>query len=575
MTRILGISAFYHDSAACLLEDGRIVAALQEERFSRVKHDDSFPTRAVGKCLEMGKCRMENLDFVVFYEKPFVKFERLLETYSQHCPRGLRSFLKAMPLWIKEKLWIKETICKSLDFKGEILFADHHESHAASAFFPSPFQSAAILTVDGVGEWSTTTLGAGRSNELELKWDIRFPHSLGLLYTAFTYYLGFKINSGEYKMMGLAPYGKPRYAARIREHLIQIEEDGSFRLERGYFDYESGLRMTSDKFDELFQGPVRSPEEPITQRHMDIAASIQQVTETVLLKTASQLRRISGEVNLCMAGGVALNCVSNGKILRQAGFERLWIQPAAGDAGGALGAALLVWHRFLEKPRQAAAEDRDRQQASLLGTAYSPAQISQVLRDCGAVCRELDDSQLLAESSRLLAQGGVLGWFHGRMEFGPRALGNRSILADPRASAQRDHVNMRIKFRESFRPFAPAVLVEETGDYFELDCPSPYMLLVASVVSEKRAEIPSVTHVDGSARIQTVDSRDNFRFAALLKEFFSETGCPVLLNTSFNVRGEPIVESPGDAFQSFMRTGMDALVIGNFMCLKKDQPTGL
>ena len=575
MTRILGISAFYHDSAACLLEDGRIVAALQEERFSRVKHDDSFPTRAVGKCLEMGKCRMEDLDFVVFYEKPFVKFERLLETYSQHCPRGLRAFLKAMPLWIKEKLWIKETICKSLDFKGEILFADHHESHAASAFFPSPFQSAAILTVDGVGEWSTTTLGAGRSNELELKWDIRFPHSLGLLYTAFTYYLGFKINSGEYKMMGLAPYGKPRYAARIREHLIQIEEDGSFRLERGYFDYESGLRMTSDKFDELFQGPVRSPEEPITQRHMDIAASIQQVTETVLLKTASQLRRISGEVNLCMAGGVALNCVSNGKILRQAGFERLWIQPAAGDAGGALGAALLVWHRFLEKPRQAAAEDRDRQQASLLGTAYSPAQISQVLRDCGAVCRELDDSQLLAESSRLLAQGGVLGWFQGRMEFGPRALGNRSILADPRGSAQRDHVNMRIKFRESFRPFAPAVLVEETGDYFELDCPSPYMLLVASVVSEKRAEIPSVTHVDGSARIQTVDSRDNFRFAALLKEFFSETGCPVLLNTSFNVRGEPIVESPGDAFQSFMRTGMDALVIGNFMCLKKDQPTGL
>ncbi len=431
MTRILGISAFYHDSAACLLEDGRIVAALQEERFSRVKHDDSFPTRAVGKCLEMGKCRMEDLDFVVFYEKPFVKFERLLETYSQHCPRGLRSFLKAMPLWIKEKLWIKETICKSLDFKGEILFADHHESHAASAFFPSPFQSAAILTVDGVGEWSTTTLGAGRSNELELKWDIRFPHSLGLLYTAFTYYLGFKINSGEYKMMGLAPYGKPRYAARIREHLIQIEEDGSFRLERGYFDYESGLRMTSDKLDELFQGPVRSPEELITQRHMDIAASIQQVTETVLLKTASQLRRISGEVNLCMAGGVALNCVSNGKILRQAGFERLWIQPAASDAGGALGAALLVWHRFLEKPRRAAAEDRDRQQASLLGTAYSPAQISQVLRDCGAVCRELDDSQLLAESSRLLAQGGVLGWFQGRMEFGPRALGNRSILADP------------------------------------------------------------------------------------------------------------------------------------------------
>jgi len=575
MTRILGISAFYHDSAACLLEEGRIVAALQEERFSRVKHDDDFPARAINKCLEMGQCRVADLDFVVFYEKPFVKFERLLETYAQHCPRGLRSFLKAIPLWIKEKLWIKENIRKNLGFEGEILFADHHESHAASAFYPSPFQRAAILTVDGVGEWSTTTLGTGSDNQVELQWDICFPHSLGLLYTAFTYYLGFKINSGEYKMMGLAPYGKPIYADRIRERLIQIEEDGSFLLTRRYFDYESGLRMTSRLFDALFDGPVRSSEEPITQRHMDIAASVQQVTETVLLKAAIQLHRLTGEVNLCMAGGVALNCVANGKILRQAGFERLWVQPAAGDAGGALGAALLGWHRFLENPRSVQGKDRDGQQASLLGNAYSEAEISEVLQGYGAVYRELDDEELLAESARLLARGGVLGWFQGRMEFGPRALGNRSILADPRGLKQRDHVNLRIKFRESFRPFAPAVLAEAAEEYFQLDCPSPYMLLVAPVVSQKRAEIPSVTHVDGSARIQTVDSRDNPRFASLLREFFSETGCPVLLNTSFNVRGEPIVESPDDAFQSFMRTGMDALVIGNFMCLKKDQPTGL
>ena len=575
MTRILGISAFYHDSAACLLQEGRIVAALQEERFSRIKHDDSFPAKAIEKCLEMGQCQVADLDFVVFYEKPFVKFERLLETYSLHCPRGLRSFLKAIPLWIKEKLWIKENIQKNLGFDGEILFADHHESHAASAFYPSPFENAAILTVDGVGEWSTTTLGTGSDLEVELKWDIRFPHSLGLLYTAFTYYLGFKINSGEYKMMGLAPYGKPIYADRIAEHLIQIEKDGSFHLARRYFDYESGLRMTSPLFDGLFDGPVRSPEEPITQRHMDIAASVQQVTETVLLKAAIQLRRLTGEVNLCMAGGVALNCVANGKILRQAGFERLWVQPAAGDAGGALGAALLGWHRFLENPRSAGEGDRDRQQASLLGNSYSEAEITEALQRSGAVYCELDDGQLLAESARLLAQGGVLGWFQGRMEFGPRALGNRSILADPRGLGQRDHVNLRIKFRESFRPFAPAVLAEEAEQYFQLECPSPYMLLVAPVVSEKRAEIPSVTHVDGSARVQTVDSRDNPRFAALLREFFSVTGCPVLLNTSFNVRGEPIVESPEDAFQSFMRTGMDALVLGNFMCLKKDQPTGL
>ncbi len=574
--RILGISAFYHDSAACLLEDGRIVAACQEERFSRIKHDSSFPAKSVEECLRIGRCRTDQLDCVVFYEKPFARFERLLETYSQHVPRGLRSYLKSMPAWIKEKLWIKDILHKSLSFEGEILFGDHHESHAASAFYPSPFQSAAILTVDGVGEWSTATWGSGAGNRIHLQAEIRFPHSLGLLYTAFTYYLGFRVNSGEYKIMGLAPYGRPRYADLIRDHLIRIDEDGSFRLDTAFFDYEAGLRMTSKRFERLFEAPRRLPEGPLEQRHMDIAASIQSVTEEVLLKMASHLRRESGESRLCLAGGVALNCVANGRILRECGFEDIWIQPAAGDAGGALGAALAVWHRYLDMERLAPAACRqDSQQASLLGGRYEDADIQEALDRCRAVYRRLPQDELIAQCVGCLENGGVLGWFQGRMEYGPRALGCRSILADARGADTRDRVNLRIKYRESFRPFAPAVLEEHSREYFDLDRPSPYMLLVAPVLEDRRGEVPSITHVDGSARIQTVNRGDNPRFHALLEAFRGATGCPLLLNTSFNVRGQPIVESPHDAFQCFMRTGMDYLAIGDFLVRKKDQPTGL
>ncbi|HSR49655.1 MAG TPA: carbamoyltransferase [Acidobacteriota bacterium] len=571
--RILGISAFYHDSAACLLEDGRIVAAVQEERYSRQKHDSSFPHQAVAACLEMGAISVGQLDYVVFYEKPFAKFERLLETYAKYVPRGIRSWHKAVPVWIKEKLWIKNIIQEKIDFEGPILFAEHHESHAASAFYPSPFQEAAILTVDGVGEWPTTTLGQGNGNEMVLEHEIRFPHSLGLLYTAFTYYLGFKVNSGEYKVMGLAPYGEPRYLDTIFQHLVKLEDDGSFRLDTRYFDYEAGLTMTSRQFHRLFGQAPRQEESELTQFHKDLAASVQKACEAILLPMAIHLRQRTEQRHLVMAGGVALNCVANGRLLREAGFDDLWVQPAAGDAGGALGAALAVWHRYLGKPREV--NRKDGQGGSLLGRPYSAGEIEVTLKAYGAVYHRLDRPELVRRTAQRLVQGDVVGWFQGRMEYGPRALGSRSILADPRGADKQEQVNLRIKFRESFRPFAPAVLEEETERYFHLDRPSPYMLLVAPVREEKRDEVPSITHVDGSARIQTVDARRFPDFYPLLQAFRQESGCPVLLNTSFNVRGEPIVESPDNAYQCFMRTGMDVLVMGPFLLLKSEQPTGL
>jgi carbamoyltransferase len=571
--RILGISAFYHDSAATLLDGGQIVAALQEERFSRTKHDSSFPARAIQACLERGSCRVEDLDCVVFYEKTFVKFERLLETYLENAPRGLRSYLKAIPLWMKDKLWIKDRLQKELGYSGEILFADHHESHAASAFYPSPFESSAIFTIDGVGEWSTTTVGHGKKGDLTLVKEIRFPHSIGLLYSTLTYYLGFKVNSGEYKVMGLAPYGRPRYADKILSELIDLHEDGSFRLNPRYFDYETGLRMASQSFCDFFGRPPRDKNSPLEDFHKDLAASIQRVTEEAVLRSARFVHRLTGETNLCMAGGVALNCVANGRILRETPFEQLWVQPAAGDAGGSLGAALAVWHRLHGKARSVSR--RDSQLGSLLGTSYDQASIESFLREKGASFGVLEGPEKYRRAAARLGEGAVVGWFQGRMEFGPRALGNRSILADPRRPGMLDEVNRRIKYRESFRPFAPAVLLDRAGDYFELDVPSPYMLLVAKVVETRRTEIPAVTHVDGSARIQTVDAEDNPAFFSLLKEFEQQSGCPVLLNTSFNVRGEPIVESPADAYRCFMRTGIDLLVAGDCFLEKQDQPTGL
>jgi carbamoyltransferase len=573
--RILGISAFYHDSAATLLEEGRIVAALQEERFTRRKHDASFPRRAVDACLRIGGCSLTEVDYVVFYEKTFPKFERLLETYLERWPKGLRSYLKAIPLWVKDKLWMKENLRRELRYDGPILFAEHHESHAASAFYPSPFPRAAIYTVDGVGEWTTTALGRGADGEIELLREIRFPHSLGLLYSTFTYYLGFKVNSAEYKVMGLAPYGRPVFADRIREEIIDIAEDGAFTLNSRYFDFETGLRMASDAFFDLWGRPPRGPNEPLDSFHRDLAASIQKVTEEVVLRTVRHLHRLTGEDDLCMAGGVALNCVANGRILRESPFRRLWIQPASGDAGGSLGAALAVWHRFLGRERVPAVDGRDGHGASLLGTEYDDRAVEEFLKSRSAVHERLTDGELFDYTARRLGRGAVVGWFQGRMEFGPRALGNRSILADPRRPGTMDEVNRRIKYRESFRPFAPSVLEDRAREYFELGCPSPYMLLVAPVAAGKREAIPAVTHVDGSARIQTVARDDNPRFHRLLERFDGLTGCPVLLNTSFNVRGEPIVESPADAYRCFMRTGIDLLVLNNFVLRKEEQPTGL
>lgn len=575
MTRILGISAFYHDSAAALITDGRITAAMQEERFSRIKHDSAFPEKAIQACLDMGGLKLSDIDYVVFYEKPFSKFERLLETYLQHSPRGLASYLKSIPVWIKDKLWIKDFLFKQLDgYEGPVLFSEHHESHAASAFFPSPFLSAAILTSDGVGEWTTSTLGRGENNNFTLEMEQNFPDSLGLLYTAFTYYLGFKVNSGEYKVMGLAPYGDPLYSEIIEKKIIDIHPDGSFILNQKYFNYQVGLEMISRHFSELFGQPPRNKQEPLQVFHKNIAASVQKVTEKVMLLTARFLHEKTGENRLCMAGGIALNCVANGRILRETPFREIWIQPAAGDAGGALGAALAVWYQYLGNERSVNIPE-DSQQGSLLGTCYQPDEIRIFLQDQGAVFHELDEASIFAKTAERLVEGSVTGWFRGRMEYGPRALGNRSIIADPRREGMLDEVNLKIKYRESFRPFAPSVLEEDVDKYFSIGSTSPYMLLVGEVLPPRRKEIPAITHVDGSARVQTVSDSGNRDFYRLISAFKKISGCSVVLNTSFNVRGEPIVESPAQAYRCFMRTGMDCLVIENFFLEKSEQPDGI
>jgi carbamoyltransferase len=595
VTAILGISAFYHDSAAALVVDGQIVAAAQEERFTRIKHDHAFPQHAVDYCLGVAQLTPEQIDHVVFYEKPFLKFERLLETYLAVAPAGFASFLKAMPLWVHEKLQLPRVMNRGLGhrYRRPYIFTEHHESHAASAFFPSPFEEAAILVLDGVGEWATATLGSGRGNRIELTHELRFPHSLGLLYSAFTYFCGFKVNSGEYKLMGLAPYGQPTHADAILKKLVDLRDDGSFRLDLSYFNYCAGLTMTSEKFHRLFGGPPRKPESPLTQREFDLAASIQQVTETIMLRMARHLHVETGLKRLCLAGGVALNCVGNGRILREGPFDQIWIQPAAGDAGGALGAALHVWYQLLENARVPAQPDSQR--GSLLGPAYAPNEIETTLRHLAAVFRRSSSEiQLCDEVAGLIASGKVVGWMQGRMEFGPRALGARSILGDARNPAMQTTMNVKIKFRESFRPFAPIVTRERANEYFELpeSAESPYMLLVARVrpeqrtptpsspntgvdrVREVRSSIPAVTHVDYSARIQTLDVDRNPRLHRLLTAFEKRTGCPVMINTSFNVRSEPIVCTPADAYACFMATDMDALVIDDFVLLKEDQPAG-
>ncbi len=594
MTAILGISAFYHDSAAALVIDGEVVAAAQEERFTRRKHDHDFPQRAVDYCLAEAGLQAEDLDYVGFYDKPLTKFERLLETYLATAPAGYRSFRQALPLWLKQKLHIPRVLRDALRgrYRGRYVFTEHHESHAASAFFPSPFEAAAIVTFDGVGEWSTTCYGVGRGQRIELTHEIRFPHSLGLLYAAFTYYTGFRVNSGEYKVMGLAPYGEPVYQELILQHLVDLKEDGSYRMDLSYFNYCQGLTMTSPKFHRLFGGPPRQPETPLTQREMDLAASIQAVTEDVMLRTARHVQRQTGMKNLVMAGGVALNCVGNGRILREGPFEKIWIQPAAGDAGGALGVALFIWHQLLEKPRTP--QGRDSQHGSFLGPAFTDEEIRVRLERCGAVFDTAASEQhLVAEVAALLMQKKVLGWFQGRLEFGPRALGARSILGDARSARMQSVMNLKIKFRESFRPFAPIILREHVHEYFELppNADSPYMLLVAQVREEFRTDpgaghetafgidklhycrstIPAVTHVDYSARVQTVDQERHPLLHRLLTCFYEQTGCPVLINTSFNVRSEPIVCTPEDAYRCFMATDMDVLVLGRHVLHKHEQ----
>ncbi|HEV2864682.1 MAG TPA: carbamoyltransferase [Pyrinomonadaceae bacterium] len=591
---ILGISAYYHDSAACLVRDGRVVAAAQEERFTRRKHDHRFPARSVEFCLKHAGITPKELDYVAFYDKPLLKFERLLETYIDYAPRGLRSFLMAMPLWLREKLWIREQVSEQSGFKGKVLFTEHHESHAASAFFPSPFESAAVLTMDGVGEWATSSYGYGRGNELHLLAELRFPHSLGLLYSAFTYYTGFRVNSGEYKVMGLAPYGEPRYVKLILDELVDLREDGSLRLNMKYFDFAAGLRMTNKAFDRLFGGPPRKPEGELTRREMDLARSVQEVTEEAMLRMARHAHKVTGERNLCLAGGVALNCVGNGRILREGPFESVWVQPAAGDAGGSLGAALSVWHQYLGRGRDVAEVCRgssDGMSGSYLGPEFTAEEVEESLVTLGARYRRVPRAELAGAVARLLAEEKVVGWFQGRMEFGPRALGARSILGDPRSPRMQSQMNLKIKFRESFRPFAPSVLRERVSDYFELDADSPYMLLVAPVRESLRREmtkeeearfgidklnvprstIPAVTHVDYSARVQTVRREEHPLYHELLSAFEQLTGCAVLVNTSFNVRGEPIVCTPSEAFACFMRTEMDALVVGEFVLLKTEQ----
>mgnify|MGYP001007032217 FL=1 len=588
---ILGLSAFYHDSAACLVRDGEIVAAAQQERFTRVKHDHRFPMDAIRFCLEKGKISSKDLDYVVFYDKPFIKFERLLETYVSYAPRGWASFLMAMPLWLKQKLHMPNLIRKSMDYEGKIIFPEHHESHAASAFFPSPYKRAAFLTMDGVGEWTTTSFGVGDGSKVRIDYEIKFPHSLGLLYSAFTYFTGFKVNSGEYKVMGLAPYGEPKYVDTIMNELIDIKEDGSFKLNMKYFTYPYGLTMTGSAFEKLFDGPARKPEGQLTQREMDIAKSVQVVTEEVMLRTARHIHKSTGEKYLCMAGGVALNCVGNGRILREGPFEDIWIQPAAGDAGGALGAALFVWHQILGNDR-VVDNTRDLQHGSYLGPEYSDEEVREYLESHAYPYEHLENGDGLSRIADLIAEGKVIGWFNGRMEFGPRALGSRSIIGDARNTSMQSQMNLKIKYRESFRPFAPSVLADQVGNYFEIDRPSPYMLLVADVqenirkpmddnqkklwgiekLNVARSEIPAITHVDYSARIQTVHRETNPQYYDLIEAFYKKSGCPVIVNTSFNVRGEPIVMSPEHAYLCFMRTEMDYLVLGHYLLDKKKQP---
>ena len=599
---ILGISAFYHDSAACLIDDGEIIAAAQEERFTRIKYDANFPVNAITYCLAEVNLTPDKIDYIVFYDKPFLKFERLLETYLAFAPRGFQNFVTSVPIWVKEKLFQKSLITKTLrdlwgkeiDWTERLIFSEHHLSHAASAFFPSPFNEAAVLTMDGVGEWSTTSLAIGHGNELSVHKEINFPHSLGLLYSAFTYYIGFKINSGEYKLMGLAPYGEPKYSNLIKENLIDIKEDGSFALDLNFFNYCTGLTMTNEKFNILFGGVPRNPETEISQRDMDIAASIQKVTEEVLIKLVKGVAKTSGQKNLCLAGGVALNCVANGKLLSEEIFEDIWVQPASGDAGGALGAALGAYHIMLNKKRKPS-DKIDSMKGSFLGPEYSELKINETLEGCGAVFSNHSQDQIIELTAKDLADGKAVGWFSGRMEFGPRALGNRSILADPRSESMQKILNLKVKYRESFRPFAPSILREDLSDWFEMDTDSPYMLLVANVVESQRkaitkeesvlsgvdkinyprSTIPAVTHVDFSSRIQTVHKETNLTFYRLLEQFKKLTNFPVLVNTSFNVRGEPIVLTPEDAFRCFMGTELDVLVMGNAYMKKAEQPKSL
>ena len=590
-TYILGLSAFYHDSAACLVRDGEIVAAAQEERFTRVKHDPNFPANAVRYCLQEAGIGVKDLHCIGFYDKPLLTFERLLETHLGTAPLGIRLYWKSMVVWLKKKLWIPQLIQSELDCEVPVLFGDHHESHAASAFYPSPYEEAAIMTLDGVGEWTTTSYGYGRGSEIHTLADIKFPHSLGLLYSAFTYFTGFKVNSGEYKLMGLAPYGEPKYVDRILDNLLDLKDDGSFKLNTRYFNYISGLTMTSPAMDELFDGPPRQPEALLTQREMDLARSCQVVTEEVMLRIARTAHKETGSKNLCMAGGVALNCVGNGRILREGPFENMWIQPAAGDAGGALGVALALWYHHLDNPRTAEGQ-RDAMRASLLGPEYDDEAVGRFIEEQGGIGDRLTADEFPIRVAEQLAAGKVVGFFQGRMEFGPRALGARSILGDPRSTETQSVMNLKIKFRESFRPFAPTVLREHVHEYFELDADSPYMLQVAPVKEERqiamsdeqqnlfgieklnvpRSDIPAITHVDYSARVQTVRREDNPRYYDVIKAFQSLTGYPVVVNTSFNVRGEPIVQSPEDAYRCFMRTEMDFLVLGSYLLDKKGQP---
>jgi len=587
---ILGISAYYHDSAACILKDGEIVAAAQEERFTRKKHDQNFPINAIKYCLKEAGINASELEIVAFYDKPFLKFERILETYLSYAPKGLGSFLKAMPLWIKKKLWIKTLIQDELDYHGKILFPEHHASHAASAFYASPFKDAAFLTMDGVGEWATTSYGIGKGNKMEILADIRFPHSLGLLYSAFTYYTGFRVNSGEYKVMGLAPYGQAKYKDLIYKHLIDVKEDGSFKMDMSYFDYNVGLTMTNKKFSQLFGGPPRVPEAALTQKEMDLARSVQEVTVEIVLKMAKHVRKVTNKKYLCLAGGVALNCVANGKLLRSGIFDDIYIQPAAGDAGGALGCAYIAWYQHLDNERQADGK-KDSMKGAYLGPQYSNEQINEYLKEKGYRYIKLTNEELPEIIADLLAEQKVIGWFQGRMEFGPRALGDRTIIGDARSAETQKTINLKIKYRESFRPFAPSIREENISEYFDIDRPSPYMLLVANVNKNKqlpmtkeqesyfglkklniaRSEVPAITHVDYSARIQSINKDTNRRYHDMLTIVNEKYGCPVIVNTSFNVRGEPIVCTPKDAYLCFMRTEMDYLILNNYLLAKIDQ----